>query len=78
MIAHKAPGEASGVIIRAPFRHQSQIRPPIVITKENRQPPVAALRHMVGHLWDYDPSEPSHLSAIRTRLAKGNLRDLYI
>jgi hypothetical protein len=67
----RIPGKV--YLIGARRYQQSLMRPPIVITKEHQQPPIATLRHIVRHLWDYDPGESGHLFTIRTRFAQVNL-----
>lgn len=64
MIVHQAPGESDDIPGRTFRRHQRQIRPPILVAKDNRQAAVAALGHMVRCLRDHDAGEAGHQPAI--------------
>lgn len=60
MIVHQTPGEATHLLPRAARRHQPKIEKAIRVGKEDRLPPIAALRHMMRGAGNDDAREAGH------------------
>ncbi len=63
VIIHQAPGEAARMMRIASPGHQFEIATTIIVAEEDRQPPVAPLRHMVRHIRDDNASKARHLKS---------------
>jgi len=59
MIVHQAPGQTARPLIPTDLRHETEIKDPIIVAEEHREPAIAPLRDVARYVRDDDAGQPS-------------------